>query len=110
MLAKTDQRIAGTFARTAAFEAQRLDIEQAYGVFVIEAVQQGFVGLSPLLRLEGVGQGNHMLPTVLALFFITLAIHRQLLQQQAASLAALGVEPEARVELLRLHEVVGEAL
>ncbi|MNC36576.1 hypothetical protein D3C75_851050 [compost metagenome] len=51
-----------------------------------------------------------MLPAVLALFFITLAIHRQLLQQQATGLAAFGVEPEARVELLRLDEVVGEAL
>ncbi|MNL30464.1 hypothetical protein D3C87_1522020 [compost metagenome] len=107
---QADQRPGRTLARAAALEANRLDVEQAHGLFMVEAMQDGLV-VEPqqFFSLEGACQCGQVLPVLLALFLIFKTVGGQLLQQQATSDAAIGLEPEARPQLLGQCEIVGEA-
>lgn len=108
---QADQRIGRTLARAAATEAQFLHIEQANLLFVVEAMEHGFVvQAQQLIGGQGAAQRGDVLPTGGALFFVFQAVGGQLLQQQATGATAIGVQPETRADLLRHDEIVGKAL
>ncbi|MNC30176.1 hypothetical protein D3C75_784520 [compost metagenome] len=111
MFTQADQGITGALARATAAEMQGLDIEQAYGVFVIQAMQYGLVvQTEQFLGFHRVGQSLHVVPAFLTLLDVLLAIGGQLLHQQATGTDAIGGEGNAGVDLLGHDEIVGETL
>ena len=94
-LAQTDQRIGRTFARAAATEAQALRIEQTNLLFVVQAMEHGFVvQAEQFIGGQGAGQRRDVLPAGRAFFFVFETVGGQLLQQQTTGATAIGVQPE----------------
>ena len=86
-LAEADQGTGRALTRAAAAELQRLLVEQAHVLFMVEAMQQGrVVQAEQLFGSQCVGQGQYVVPALGAFFRFGLMVRRQLLQQQACLL------------------------